>query len=343
MPNDVIPFSRRRGAEDHASEETDHKTRLFAWADGELQALGFAQRIAHANSLDELRRITFDANAAEVEIAIREALHPASGTKPDFLAGYNKDSLKRILKMRFNKMKKDREAELRSGRGQQSASAPDWTDQLKFDDDGELRSILHNYILFLRYHPEWHGVLAYDEFAVRVVIRKRPPWGDVKPDTPWSDHYETLVRVWFQREHDINPSLGDIGRAVQVAARHNPFHPVKNYLESLVWDETPRLETWLMDYFHAEDSEYIRAIGPRWPISAVARIYEPGCQADHMLTLEATKVSARARGCASCSGMSISLTGCLTSPPRMRSWRLRPFGDANSPKRMRSTRRRRRR
>ena len=39
-------------------------------------------------------------------------------------------------------------------------------------------------------------------------------------------------------------------------------------------------------YFHAEDSPYIRAIGPRYLISAVARIYRPGCKVDHMLVLE---------------------------------------------------------
>ena len=70
----------------------------------------------------------------------------------------------------------------------------------------------------------------------------------------------------------ISPSAGDVGRAVQAAARHNPFHPVRDYFDSLVWDGVPRLDAWLVTYFHAEDSEYIRAIGPRYLISSVARI-----------------------------------------------------------------------
>ena len=41
-----------------------------------------------------------------------------------------------------------------------------------------------------------------------------------------------------------------------------------------------------IDYFHAEDSPYIRAIGPRYLISSVARIYRPGCKVDHTLVLE---------------------------------------------------------
>jgi predicted P-loop ATPase len=280
-PHDVIPF--RRGAEEHASAETEHKVRLFAWADGILQELDFAQRIADANSLDELRKITFDANAAEVEIAIRETLRP---TKPDFLVGYKVEVLKRILKMRFNKMKTEREAELRNGRGQQSASASDWTDGIKFDDKGNIRAVLNNYILFLRHHQEWQDVLAYDEFNVRAVIRKRPPWGEVEPDAPFTDHYETQVRVWFQRELDLNAGLGDVGRAVQAAARQHPFHPVQEYLDSLEWDGTPRLDTWLHVHCHADETPYTRAVGRRFPISAVARIYEPGCKVDTMAILE---------------------------------------------------------
>jgi predicted P-loop ATPase len=69
-------------------------------------------------------------------------------------------------------------------------------------------------------------------------------------------------------------------------ARDNGFHPVREYFEGLRWDGTPRLDTWLIDYFHADDTPYVRAIGPRWLISSVARIYEPGCQADHVLVLE---------------------------------------------------------
>src|SRR5260221_8562658 len=47
-----------------------------------------------------------------------------------------------------------------------------------------------------------------------------------------------------------------------------------------------RIEAWLQTYLHVEDSEYVRAIGPRYLISAVARIYRPGCKADHVLVLE---------------------------------------------------------
>jgi hypothetical protein len=281
MSNNVIevPFTRT---------EDQRQRALFAWADRVLHELGLIERIARAGNLVDLRKVAFDANTAEVDLAIRDALNPASGAKAWFFDGIRAGGLKRILKMRFDDMKADREAELRRQGGRQAGgqqSASNWADDLKFDDKGNTRPTLSNLILFLRYHPQWQGVLSYDEFSARVVIRKRPPWGEVKPDTHWTDHHESQTRVWFQGE-DINPGLGDVGRAVQAAARSNPFHPVREYLEALAWDGTPRLDTWLITYFHADDSAYIRAVGPRYLISAVARIFKPGCQVDHTLILE---------------------------------------------------------
>ena len=281
--SEIIPL--KTGTDEHARAETDRKRRLFAWADLVLQQLGFADRMAQADSVDELRKITFDADGLDVALAIREALHPANGPKDDCFAGLKDGGLKRLLKNRFEEMKKRREQELRNGATGSRQTTHDWTDDLKLDDKGGVRPLLTNLILFLCEHPKWKGVLAYDEFNARVVIRKRLPWGDVTLDATWTDHHESLTRTWFQRE-DIAAQHGDVGRAVQAAARANVFHPVRDFFDALVWDGTTRLDTWLPTYLHADDTEYARAVGPRFLISAVARIYEPGCKVDHVLVLE---------------------------------------------------------
>jgi hypothetical protein len=43
-----------------------------------LVDLGLADKVKQANSLDELRRVRFDADAAEVMLAIRDAFHPVT-------------------------------------------------------------------------------------------------------------------------------------------------------------------------------------------------------------------------------------------------------------------------
>jgi predicted P-loop ATPase len=284
----LIPFPAP-DAEEHASAETERKRRLFAWADHVLEEIGLVAKIAAAANVLDLSKISFDPDSVEVALAIRDVLHPTNGQRENCFVGMREGTLKRLLKTRFAELRRDREAALQRGHGAASSRAStttsNWTDDLKLDDKGAVRPLLTNLIQFLRNHPKWEGVLGFDEFNVKVVIRKRPPWGDEPPDTPWTDNHDALTRVWFQGE-EIFATQGDVGRAVQVAARHNPFHPVRDYFDALVWDGTPRLDTVLSTYFHAEDSPYTRAIGPRFLISGVARIYKPGCKVDHMWVLE---------------------------------------------------------
>ena len=145
---------------------------------------------------------------------------------------------------------------------------------------GNLRNVLHA----LHNAPEWKGVLAYDEFAERVITRRSPPWSD-RTIEQWADDHDTRACVWFQ-DQGIPVTVGVVGRGIQTIARENPVHPVRDYLNALRWDGTPRLDRFLTRYFGVEDSPYVRAVGSRFPISAVARVFEPGCQADHMLILE---------------------------------------------------------
>jgi predicted P-loop ATPase len=102
-----------------------------------------------------------------------------------------------------------------------------------------------------------------------------------------TDHFETLTRSWFQ-DMDIPAGQGDVGRAIQAAARKNCFHPLRALLSELEpqWDSQPRIDRWLITYLHSPDTPYARAIGPRFLISAVARIFDPGCKVDHMPVLE---------------------------------------------------------
>jgi hypothetical protein len=289
MMADLIKFPDTN-AEAHARGETDRKKKLFEWADALLKQLGLTAKVAQAQSPSELLKIALDLEDVEIEIAIRDALHPTVGGRALHFTGMKAPALKRLLKARFSDLRKTRQAEMlgRTGAAGSKGSPPrSWTNDLKFDADGGVRPILANLILFLREHPTWKSVLAFNEFSARVVIRKRPYWGDESPDTLWTDHHESLTRVWFQGE-DIAANQGDVGRAVQAAARANRFRPVRNYLDAMapVWDGKSRIDTWLSVYLHVDNTLYTRAVGPRYLISAVARIYEPGCKADYAFVLE---------------------------------------------------------
>jgi len=145
-------------------------------------------------------------------------------------------------------------------------------------------AVLENAAVMLQHHPEFKGCLSFDEFSLKVLVAKKLPW--VKPaGDSWDDVDYIRTCCWLQRE-GILVKTNIAAEAVRRVAMDLTFNPVKNYMNKLVWDGKPRLDSMLAQYFSSEDSEYTRAVGSCWLKSAVARVYQPGCQADSMLVLQ---------------------------------------------------------
>src|SRR5208337_5438764 len=81
--------------------------------------------------------------------------------------------------------------------------------------------------------------------------------------------------------------IDNIRAATQYLCEVNPYHPVRQYLARLVWNETPRLKGWLEKAFGCQQpAPYLERVGTMFLVSMVARIMQPGCQADYMPIIE---------------------------------------------------------
>jgi putative DNA primase/helicase len=174
--------------------------------------------------------------------------------------------------------------------------SPDWRGQLLWTESrtGKARLVLHveNVVRILQLHPAWVGHLRFDEFRGRILLND-PPWNDfARPrilEPAWVDEDATRLAGWLRNEfhqYAFAPTISDCERAVDVVAHAHGFHPVREYLEALSWDGVARLATAPATYFGAEASDYTSNVFRWWLISAVARIFRPGCKADHVLILE---------------------------------------------------------
>lgn len=145
-----------------------------------------------------------------------------------------------------------------------------------------------NASIILAHHEAWSGCIGYDDFAGRCRWRRAAPSvsGMIPPSGDVRDDHAIFVQQWLHVHYGVKWSRSVISSAIESSARANPYHPVRDYLSSLSWDGQPRADAWLTTYLGAEDCELARSIGRWWLISAVARVYSPGCQADHMLILE---------------------------------------------------------
>lgn len=162
--------------------------------------------------------------------------------------------------------------------------------QLLTSQTGNPVACVHNVMQVLRCDKGIVGRFAYDKFAECVVVNRPLPWDkNQNPDRyprAFVDEDTTHLSQFLMQQHRVNVSTSMIFECLRAVAKDNEFHPVQEYLLDLKWDGIPRLDTWLQRVAGVEDKEYTRKIFKWWLMSAVARVADPGCQADYCLILE---------------------------------------------------------
>lgn len=160
-----------------------------------------------------------------------------------------------------------------------------WRSSIKVTGNGTIAPTIDNAVKILENDPATRGCLAYNELSNSVVVLKDLPWRKVKGEGPWSDMDDSQLRNWMQKRYELSGKdlLFD---AVNVTADNHRFHPIREYLNSCGWDGVNRVETLLIDYLGAEDTDYVRTVTRKTLVAAVARVMHPGCKFDYMLTLQ---------------------------------------------------------
>ena len=182
---------------------------------------------------------------------------------------------------------------LEEAQKKRAVSRGGWRNGLVYAQDGIRLSVgLSNVYLYLRHHPVWDGVIGFDERIGQPVFLKQPPFATTNENYPRpisEDVDVVLIVSWFATDAGGRMSVSKtmVGEALVAAARERySFDAVREYFEKLEWDGTPRLDTWAIDFAGVADSTYVRRVSACFLLSAVARTYEPGCKADHVVVLE---------------------------------------------------------
>jgi len=160
----------------------------------------------------------------------------------------------------------------------------DWAKQLEYKKDGTLKATIDNIRLIMEHDPQLCKTVGHNVFAHRYELLRDLHWRGIDKGAYWSDTDDAALRHYLERVYDISHT-GKTMDAMSVIVEQNRFHPVKEYLDGLVWDGIERLDTLLINYFGAEDHEYTRAVTRKTMCAAVARILSPGCKFDFMLLL----------------------------------------------------------
>lgn len=154
-----------------------------------------------------------------------------------------------------------------------------------YDKDGNAKAVQNseNMKRILSRHSAFEGRFRFDIFKNVFEIRDSiKGWRQI--DDIDSIRVQCEVSVIFPDFRKVSKEM--IFDAMMHVAAQNSIDSGADYIQSLVWDGTPRLNTWLTQAYGVEADEYHVSIGSNWLKGLVKRLIEPGCQFDYVLVLE---------------------------------------------------------
>lgn len=160
----------------------------------------------------------------------------------------------------------------------------DWMDELEINRQGEYLSTANNINLIFQNDKFLKGAFKYNLFDGKRYLFKSVPWRSIKAPEPLRNVDYSGIRNYIECIYSI-ASQHKIEDSLSLEIERNTYHPIREYLDGLKWDGTPRLHSTLCDYFGAEDSAYTHEVFRKWMAGAVSRIYWPGCKFDLVLVL----------------------------------------------------------
>lgn len=168
-----------------------------------------------------------------------------------------------------------------------SIGADEWERLLARQNSGAPSKDPGNLVLLMENLEDWKGIVALDESKNRIIWRRDIPGNTREPragrELRDGDYLD--VAHWFKLNRQVSFGKEAILDVLNHVAQRARFNSLTESLNAFSPSQG-LLETWLVKFCGAEDSEYTRNVGKWWLISAMARAYDPGVQADHVLVLE---------------------------------------------------------
>ena len=141
---------------------------------------------------------------------------------------------------------------------------------------------MDNVLRILEAYPKFKDIIWFDEFHQRLFTT----WESEKR-REWTDVDNIKLTAFFQRKLGFRRiSAEHVSNATMIYAHNNLKNEVKSWMETLKWDEKPRIEMFFVDCLGAKNNLYTLYSSKNWWISMISRVYQPGSKVDNMVVLE---------------------------------------------------------
>ena len=123
--------------------------------------------------------------------------------------------------------------------------------------------------------------IAYNELTNVIEIKDKR--GKIKP---LEKRDKELFRMEIEKRFKFKAKVIDLDTAIVSASDKFRYHPIKNQILSVSWDEIPRAETFFIDVLGVEDNVYNRECTRKWLLASLTRLFDNGVKFDEMIILQ---------------------------------------------------------
>jgi len=152
---------------------------------------------------------------------------------------------------------------------------------LAFDSRNRPLATVDNFLIILQNDVKFSGLkfnlLTYSPEQVRGGKTEK-----------WTDADDAEARRYIEKEYGIH-SVQKIDDALRIVFAQNEYHPVRDLVDSFVWDGESRICDFLHRWTKCEDTPYTREVSRLIFAGGIHRLYNPGCKFDDMPVLIGTK------------------------------------------------------
>lgn len=142
--------------------------------------------------------------------------------------------------------------------------------------------VTENIFRILDRHPEFKDRMRFDEWTQKAEIKTKHGWRELED----KDIIPIQRRISILYAQFRNTRKEMVTDAIMDVCHAHTFDRAVDWIRSLTWDKTVRLEGWLTEAYGVENTAYHNAVGSNWLKGMAKRLIEPGCQFDSVLILK---------------------------------------------------------
>ena len=150
-------------------------------------------------------------------------------------------------------------------------------------EKGKPANTIDNFVMVLQKDPVLKEAIRLNLLTERIDIVRNLGW-QRSSNPALTDTDQHYLLNYVEKHYGLGSEKKMLS-AMDIVANENQYHPIRERLNSLVWDGTPRIRSCLHHFLGAAEDDYTEEVFKHFLLGAIQRTFNPGCKYEEILCL----------------------------------------------------------